>query len=56
MTGLKTGYTDAAGHSVVATAKRGTVELGVVLLHAYNIGDQAEQLLDRGFKALRAGR
>jgi D-alanyl-D-alanine carboxypeptidase len=56
VTGLKTGYTDAAGHSVVATAKRGRVELGVVLLHAYNIGDQAEQLLDRGFKALRAGR
>jgi D-alanyl-D-alanine carboxypeptidase len=55
VTGLKTGYTDAAGHSIVATARRGRVELGVVLLHAYNIGDQAEKLLDRGFKALRAG-
>src|SRR5690242_2159854 len=50
VTGLKTGYTDAAGHSIVATAKRGKVELGVVLLHAYNIGSQAEQLLDRGFR------
>jgi serine-type D-Ala-D-Ala carboxypeptidase (penicillin-binding protein 5/6) len=55
VTGLKTGYTDAAGHSIVATAKRGNVELGVVLLHAYNIGDQSQKLLERGFKALRAG-
>ena len=56
VTGLKTGYTDRAGHSIVATAKRGRIELGVVLLHAYNIADQSEKLLDRGFKALRAGR
>src|SRR5204862_100341 len=27
VTGLKTGYTDRAGHSIVATAKRGRVEL-----------------------------
>jgi serine-type D-Ala-D-Ala carboxypeptidase (penicillin-binding protein 5/6) len=56
ITGLKTGYTDAAGHSIVATARRGHVELGVVLLHAYNIGDQSKRLLDRGFAALGAGR
>jgi D-alanyl-D-alanine carboxypeptidase len=56
VTGLKTGYTDVAGHSIVATAKHGRVELGVVLLHAYNIGDQARQLLDRGFKLLRGRR
>ena len=55
VTGLKTGYTDAAGHSFVATARRGKVELGVVLLHSYNTADQAKKLLDRGFKALRAG-
>jgi D-alanyl-D-alanine carboxypeptidase len=54
VTGLKTGYTDRAGSSIVATARRGHVELGVVLLHAYNIRDQAERLLDRGFRALRA--
>jgi D-alanyl-D-alanine carboxypeptidase (penicillin-binding protein 5/6) len=54
VTGLKTGYTDAAGHSIVATARRGKAELGVVLLHAYNIRDQAERLLDRGFAALGA--
>jgi D-alanyl-D-alanine carboxypeptidase len=56
VTGLKTGYTDAAGQSIVATAKRGRIELGVVLLHSYNMGSQAEQLLDRGFKVLKAGR
>ena len=36
MTGLKTGYTDRAGQSIVATARRGTAELGVVLLHSYD--------------------
>jgi serine-type D-Ala-D-Ala carboxypeptidase (penicillin-binding protein 5/6) len=56
VTGLKTGYTDAAGHSIVATARRGKVELGVVLLHAYNTSDQARKLLDRGFTALGARR
>jgi serine-type D-Ala-D-Ala carboxypeptidase (penicillin-binding protein 5/6) len=56
VTGLKTGYTDAAGHSIVATARRGKVELGVVLLHAYNTAEQAQKLLNRGFEALRAGR
>src|SRR4051812_23479744 len=55
VTGLKTGYTDRAGHSIVATARRGNVELGVVLLHAYNIQDQARRLLDRGFRAMGAG-
>jgi D-alanyl-D-alanine carboxypeptidase len=53
VTGLKTGYTDRAGRSIVATAKRGRVELGVVLLHSYNPGEQARKLLDRGFKLLR---
>jgi D-alanyl-D-alanine carboxypeptidase len=53
VTGLKTGYTDRAGRSIVATAKRGRLELGVVLLHSYNAGDQAERLLNRGFKTLR---
>jgi D-alanyl-D-alanine carboxypeptidase (penicillin-binding protein 5/6) len=53
VTGLKTGYTDRAGRSIVATARRGRLELGVVLLHSYNAGDQAERLLNRGFKTLR---
>jgi D-alanyl-D-alanine carboxypeptidase len=50
-TGLKTGYTDAAGRCLVATARRGDVKLGVVLLDSPDPGKQAMQLLDRGFKA-----
>jgi D-alanyl-D-alanine carboxypeptidase len=50
-TGLKTGYTDAAGRCLVATARRGAVKLGVVLLNSPDPGKQAMQLLDRGFKA-----
>ena len=50
--GVKTGYTDAAGHSLVGAAQRGGHRLGVVLLHSPNIGKQARVLLDRGFAAL----
>ena len=53
-TGIKTGYTDAAGQCLVATARRGPVKLGVVLLDSPNPGKQAMQLLDRGFKASAA--
>jgi D-alanyl-D-alanine carboxypeptidase len=49
-TGMKTGYTDAAGHCLVATARRGDVDLGVVLLHSPDTGTQASKLLDRGFR------
>jgi D-alanyl-D-alanine carboxypeptidase (penicillin-binding protein 5/6) len=54
-TGMKTGYTDAAGSCLVATARRGDVKLGVVLLHSPNTGEQATKLLDRGFALERAG-
>jgi D-alanyl-D-alanine carboxypeptidase (penicillin-binding protein 5/6) len=50
LTGLKTGFTDAAGKCLVATAERHGVRLGVVLLHSPNPGTQARQLLDRGFE------
>jgi D-alanyl-D-alanine carboxypeptidase len=53
-TGIKTGYTDAAGQCLVATARRGPVKLGVVLLDSPDPGKQAMQLLDRGFKASAA--
>ena len=53
-TGLKTGYTDAAGRCLVATARRGQIRLGVVLLHSPDPGKQAMQLLDRGFRAARS--
>jgi serine-type D-Ala-D-Ala carboxypeptidase (penicillin-binding protein 5/6) len=51
ITGLKTGYTEAAGRCLVATARRGTRRLGVVLLHSPDPGRQARRLLDRGFEA-----
>jgi D-alanyl-D-alanine carboxypeptidase (penicillin-binding protein 5/6) len=55
VTGVKTGYTDAAGLCIVVTARRGPVHLGVVLLHTTNWDTQARQLLDRGFRAELAG-
>jgi len=52
VTGLKTGFTDAAGRCLVATAERGGVRLGVVVLHSQNPGTQARQLLDRAFQGV----
>jgi serine-type D-Ala-D-Ala carboxypeptidase (penicillin-binding protein 5/6) len=48
-TGVKTGYTEAAGRCLVATARRGPIRLGVVLLDSVDPGRQATRLLDRGF-------
>ncbi len=53
-TGVKTGYTVAAGRCLVATARRGRRRLGVVLLHARDPGRQARRLLDRGFRFARS--
>jgi len=50
--GLKTGFTDAAGRCLVATAERGGVRLGVVVLNSRNPGTQARQLLDRAFQGV----
>jgi D-alanyl-D-alanine carboxypeptidase (penicillin-binding protein 5/6) len=52
-TGVKTGYTVAAGRCLVATVRRGTRRLGVVLLHSRDPGRQARRLLDRGFRTDR---
>jgi D-alanyl-D-alanine carboxypeptidase (penicillin-binding protein 5/6) len=52
LTGLKTGFTEAAGRCLVATAERHGVRLGVVVLHSANPGTQAKQLLDRGFEGV----
>jgi D-alanyl-D-alanine carboxypeptidase len=52
-TGLKTGYTVAAGRCLVATAKRGGRHLGVVVLDSPDPGLQARKLLDRGFRVDR---
>jgi D-alanyl-D-alanine carboxypeptidase len=54
-TGIKTGYTAAAGRCLVGTARRGTRRLGVVLLGSPDTGRQARKLLDRGFTAPAAG-
>jgi D-alanyl-D-alanine carboxypeptidase len=54
-TGVKTGYTDAAGHCLVASAQRGGHRLGVVLLHSPDPATQATKLLDRGFRLLARG-
>ena len=52
-TGVKTGYTEAAGRCLVASVRRGRIRLGVVLLDSPDPGRQAERLLDRGFARLR---
>jgi D-alanyl-D-alanine carboxypeptidase len=52
-TGLKTGYTSAAGRCLVATARRGRVRLGAVLLDSPDPGLQARRLLDHGFRFIR---
>ena len=44
-------FTEMTGDRVVATARRGNVRLGVVLLDSPDPGKQATQQLDRGWKA-----
>ena len=53
--GGKTGYTAAAGKTLVVSARRGGVELIAVLLngHGERIWDDAEELLDYGFEKVR---
>jgi serine-type D-Ala-D-Ala carboxypeptidase (penicillin-binding protein 5/6) len=53
--GGKTGYTAAAGKTLVVVARRGGVELIAVLLngHGERIWQDAEALLDYGFRAAR---
>ena len=49
--GVKTGYTRRAGRCFVGAAERDGRRLGVVLLHSPDPGEQARQLLDRGWRA-----
>ena len=53
VTGIKTGYTDAAGRCLVASATRNGRRLGVVLLNSPDTERQARKLLDAGFRAQR---
>lgn len=54
-TGIKTGYTQEAGDCLVASAKRGGVQLIVVLLNDDARWQDAAQLLDYGFAVTSAG-
>jgi D-alanyl-D-alanine carboxypeptidase (penicillin-binding protein 5/6) len=54
ITGVKTGYTRRAGRCLVATATRGGVRLGVILLRSSDPAVQARKLLDRGFRVSAA--
>jgi serine-type D-Ala-D-Ala carboxypeptidase (penicillin-binding protein 5/6) len=49
VTGMKTGYTEAAGRCLVATAERDGVKLGAIILNSNAPGTQASQLLNRAF-------
>lgn len=53
ITGLKTGYTDAAGRCYVITARRPGRELGVVLLDTPDPDRQIPRLLEAGFRNAR---
>lgn len=51
-TGLKTGFTEAAGRCLVGTAERDGVQLGAIVLDSPEPGRQARALLDAGFDEL----
>ena len=53
--GVKTGYTSKAGHCLVASARRGKVELIAVVLRARDDYGDARRLLDLGFREVRSG-
>jgi D-alanyl-D-alanine carboxypeptidase len=52
-TGVKTGYTEAAGRCLVAAVRRGGRHLGVVLLDSPDPGRQAVRLFDGAFTRTR---
>jgi serine-type D-Ala-D-Ala carboxypeptidase (penicillin-binding protein 5/6) len=54
VTGLKTGFTDAAGSCYVTTARLGRHELGLVLLHSPSPLTQVPALLRAGFQEVGA--
>jgi serine-type D-Ala-D-Ala carboxypeptidase (penicillin-binding protein 5/6) len=54
VTGLKTGFTDAAGSCYVTTARLGGYHLGLVLLHSPSPLTQVPALLRAGFEELGA--
>jgi D-alanyl-D-alanine carboxypeptidase (penicillin-binding protein 5/6) len=53
--GIKTGWTTKAGHCLVASAKRGRVELIAVVLQSNDTYGDARRLLDLGFSEIASG-
>ena len=51
--GLKTGYTERAGHTYVGVVRRRGLTLGVVLLDSRDTGGQAKLIFDHAFRAVR---
>jgi D-alanyl-D-alanine carboxypeptidase (penicillin-binding protein 5/6) len=54
--GVKTGFTDKAGHCLVASVRRHGVRLGMVLLHSPDTALQGKILFGRGFAAVARAR
>jgi D-alanyl-D-alanine carboxypeptidase len=52
--GLKTGYTERAGHCLIAVVRRGGRTLAAIVLNSPNTRDQSKRLLQAGFRALRS--
>lgn len=56
ITGIKTGYTDLGGGCLAASAKRGDIELIVIILHAIDMDarfEDAAKLLNYGFENIK---
>ena len=56
MNGIKTGYTNAAGGCLAASAKRGNVELIAIVMHSadsHTRFDDAAKILDYGFERVK---
>jgi len=51
--GVKTGYTDLAGHCLVAAVRRRGHRIGLVLLHSPDTGRQATKLFNAAFRLVR---
>jgi D-alanyl-D-alanine carboxypeptidase len=50
--GLKTGYTERAGHCLIAVARRGGRTLAAIVLNSPNTRSQTKRMLEAGFRAL----
>jgi len=51
--GVKTGFTDAAGHCLIAAVKHHGTTLVAILLDSPDTGPQAKKLLEKGFDEVK---